>query len=208
MSYKLKHKRIPLNSGGGLHYVLPLLAILLVAIVGTYFLVSSQAATKRVDNGKITRRELGFFKAATRIYFQGGESFKKADCQPEEVRVQYYAKKDAEYAEAYKGGAYKRLQIIAQPDWLKTPSKRYCKIYWNTTANVNRPLDSRCITFMHEYGHLLGRDHEEKDTTSVMFAGYANDKISPDKAMRLYETRRTNVNLKSICSLDIYSNKK
>lgn len=44
VSYQPKRKHLPLNSQGLAHYILPLGAILLVGIVGTYLLVASRAA--------------------------------------------------------------------------------------------------------------------------------------------------------------------
>lgn len=207
----LKH-----NQYGFAHIVIILIFVVGVSITGAYLTVSSSAATKKSKKQtKIASKDLKIFKAATRQYFKDGESFKKAPCKPEKVKVVYYqgnklSKNDGNsraYAYAWLFGAYKKVPVNYVPDLHKNGADKYCKVYWNVDSAFTLTKNQQCMTFMHEYGHLLGRDHNN-DITSVMYDGYARDGISPLQAQRKFSARADNVSAKSLCADWVFQNRR
>lgn len=139
---------------------------------------------------KYSNVDENLFKAAAYIYYsRNNELFgDQIDCLPQEVVMDYGTSVDDILAWAYPGGAFK--------DIYPEGSKKYCRISVNTRLKPEIRTNA-CLTFIHEYGHLLGKDHNG-NIRSVMYDGY-------DKYKGLTRTRLFNRNIKltlakSVCN--------
>ena len=71
----------------------------------------------------------------------------------------------------------------------------YCKTWFNTSTK--QPRRQACVTFIHEFGHLMGRVHNT-NMESPMYNGF--DYYPPgNKRWNLYIRWRQNILGKSLC---------
>ena len=196
--YEIVMQKLKINQRGLSHLLLPILVILLVAIAGTFILVKSHAATPRCV-GKVcryTQNQKRQFAAAAWTYWSDPERLRQArqakyaniyditskqvKCKPSKVKIIYYTDlNDQGIAWAGLHGAVK--QRAGQNGFTHTTAtefnqKYYCKIKFNFAyqSQIEQP-GYACAVFIHEYGHLLGREHNN-DPQSPMYTGYVQGK--------------------------------
>lgn len=168
--------------------------IVLSMIVGAFNIGTSEAST----SWKYSYRTESFFRAAIYVYWMNNSNLKEVDCQPNDVKFIYYDfGKDESRTIATAGlyGAYKDFKGKYDNVSKKDNEFYYCTIQ----VNSHRHRESRknaCITMIHEYGHLLGRDHS-KNPYSPMFASYEG--ISVNKQIALQNRNIKHRLAKSIC---------
>lgn len=133
------------------------------------------------------------FKAAAYIYYNNQGVLGRVDCMPKDVVIEYKTGNVDPYnnwlAWANLYGAYEGTY----PEG----SKKYCRVFWNT----NYPPETRpnaCVTFIHEYGHLLGREHNFDNTKSPMYQGF--ELYSGNKAVALWRRWHKNLLARTVCN--------
>jgi hypothetical protein len=220
-----------INQHGHIHFVLLGIAVVML-IVLTGFSINNTpqqanlhhaTAAKVKQQKRIANRDLSYFRVAAEQYFESGDTYGKAQCKPKDVRIKYYRGSQMlkgsleadSLAYAYIGGAFKKIPLATKDKhsrtiYDKTPSKYYCRIYWNIEKAFALTIDQQCHAFMHEYGHLLGRQHND-DITSVMYNGFFVDlllgKSRSAKDSPLFKDNVENVGAKSICPRPVGDNK-
>ncbi len=137
---------------------------------------------------KFYNRDENLFKAAAYIYYNKQGVLGRVDCMPQDVVIDYGTTEKNWIAWAYIYGAYK--------DTFPEGSKKYCRVFWNTNYWAE-PRANACVTFIHEYGHLLGREHNN-NLQSPMFGRY--DLYPDSKFQALQDRRNKNVIAKSVCN--------
>lgn len=134
-----------------------------------------------------SNRTESLFKAAAYVYYNNQGVLGRVNCMPQDVVIDYGTINENWTAWAWPYGAYR--------DEYPDGSNKYCRVFWNTNYwPENRR--AACVTFIHEYGHLLGRDHNN-NIKSPMYDGY--DKYAGDKREALYNRRNKNVLARSVC---------
>lgn len=188
-------KNTKINQTGISHLLIPLFIILAVAVAGTFVMVRSHAATPRCVGKvcKYTAKQKRQFASAAWKYWSDPERVKQGrearssnidditsngvTCKPSKVKIIYYSDlNDPAIARAAYHGAVKQSSGVN--GYTKTSAKAfnkddYCKIYFNFAyqSQITYP-GYACAVFIHEYGHLLGRPHNN-NPESPMYNGYA-----------------------------------
>lgn len=181
---------------------MPLLVVVLTAVTGVYMLVGSQAATKHKPR-YWTRAERAHFASATLDYWSNPKRQEQAanakahiydidqvPCKPSMVRISYYndPKDDAiAYVNSSvipgkgKVPAAVRIHTPANASSaVKAAIKQhntsfYCKMHFNLAFQYQIMSPGyACVIFMHEYGHMLGREHNT-NIFSPMYTGYVKN---------------------------------
>lgn len=188
-------QKLKINQRGISHLLLPLLVVLVVAIGGTYIIVQSRAATPRCV-GKVcryTNKQKQQFASAAWKYWSDPERVQQArnaknskiydisseqvKCKPSKVKIVYYSDlNDFAIARAGLHAAVKQkagINGFTKSDAKSFNQQYYCKIYFNFAYQSQIAYPGyACTVFIHEYGHLLGREHNN-NPNSPMYNGYA-----------------------------------
>lgn len=162
---------------------------------------------------KYTPRTEALFRDAAEKYYSSqlgiGSSnsvLNGVPCQPKDVQISYGYYGSAEIAHvislylAYGYEEWYGMQGMGY-DWSKYGgtlgafTRGNCRVFFNTLYRETRK--NACVTFIHEYGHLLGRQHNY-NINSPMYVGYA---WLPDyrKAEKLFERNRKNIISRTVC---------
>lgn len=145
----------------------------------------STLATPR--NWEYSNRTESFMKAAATSYYSGtGELYNNdVTCLPNQVRIEYVYEDNNWGAWApYDGGLSSARN-----------NANYCSFKFNRKYRAPRRI--ACLNFIHEYGHLIGKRHNN-NIQSPMYNGYASEK-DPDKFWELYYRWRKNIMAKTVC---------
>lgn len=161
-----------------------------------------------------SNRSEELFKAAATDYYgsqnrQGSSEsvLSGVPCQPKDVKIKYIKSKESELAHvralflAYGGDRWYSEWADQWPDWVKEKGvdffrDGYCTVYFNQSSHRETRANA-CITFIHEYGHLLGREHND-NINSPMYTHYAEVK-DPLKGYNLFVRYRKHFLGKTIC---------
>lgn len=148
--------------------------------------LAAASAASYKPTGKVPGKNLSNIKRLAYVYWKtnsySADRYRRADCKVTNVKLRYYSdKKDGAYARAYLGAAYKNNPVYNE----KTPKEDYCIIHWNKRLSRELNMMDRCTTFVHEYGHLLGYDHNA-DPRNVMYSGYHNKGQSYELSTELW----------------------
>lgn len=168
--------------------------IVLSMILGAFNIGTSEASA----SWKYSYRTESFFRAAIYVYWMNNGNLKEADCQPNDVKFIYYdfGKDDSNtIAAAGLFGAYKDFKGKYGDVSKKDYDLNYCTIQVNTRLR-RESRKNACITMIHEYGHLLGRDHS-RNPYSPMFTPYEG--ISVEKQIALQNRNIKHRLATSIC---------
>lgn len=122
----------------------------------------------------------------------------RVDCDPFDVKLVFYNDDDGALARAYLYSASKGRLMYYYGMKLKDVKRNHCRMFINTySGNHKLSRLEMCVIFIHEYGHMLGFDHN-KNIKSVMYDGYVY--AGPNDSYRQYAAQHRNVLANSICS--------
>jgi hypothetical protein len=109
-------------------------------------------------------------------------------CHPKDVKIIYIKDDPAVLA---------RVKEIDYADNMYLHNTGFCTIYINGRFS----MDGRaaCVMFIHEYGHLLGREHTN-DVGSPMFTQFESQNINDTQKHKRWARNQLNRIKKSICS--------
>lgn len=161
-----------------------------VMLVGaSLFLQHAHAREK--NNWRYSRSRENIFKVAAYVYYNNRAELNQPGltCKPQNVKIVYGEYGWGELAHAYWNAGYKDSY---DNDAL------YCTVFINTQTGKEIPANA-CLTFIHEYGHLIGKDHNS-NIKSVMYDGY--DKYSGVVRKRLFDRNNKLVLGRSLCNVD------
>lgn len=216
-------KLLPLSTKGHIHLLLPLLVVVVIAVGGAFYLVSSQAAPKASGpNQKFKGWEVRIFKLAAANYWNNpqridqGRNAKayiydinspEVTCKPGHVKLRYYNNPN-DNTIAYVGGWSNyypaAVKIKAPKDWSRADKKAlrdyqkkyYCKMYFNLALKYQITSPGyACVVFIHEYGHMLGREHNHV-VDSPMYNGYVQGKGGSPET---FDINKLQVMKRSLC---------
>lgn len=145
--------------------------------------------------GVFSERKKAIYKEATANYWEGrGDLTSSVPCQPKDVRIDHF-----NFTGDYVDAAAYAMLFAAYPSGpngdISISGNDYCKVNFN--RRIKESSRSACITFMHEYGHLLGRNHTNT-ISDVMYSGYA--RYSGTRASQLYWRHMKILLSKTTCS--------
>lgn len=187
------------NQKGFSHIFLPLLVVLVVAVGGTYMLVSSHAATpgKPLKPHRFTPAQRQKFALAAANYWDNPQRIDQGrdakariydvnspevSCKPGNVKIIYYkSSTDGRDAYTHIHGALRKYTKLNSSSAVKAAAAdfnntKYCRVWFNL-ASPNMAYGSfACVVFIHEYGHMLGRPHNS-NIQSPMYNGYITGKV-------------------------------
>lgn len=146
---------------------IPLLITALILPLVTHF---SAGKTDSAASSAFKGKKLHIYRQAARQYWQKRVTIPESTCPPERVTIWHTRYEPAIVgATAYVGAAWPALTPTPMGVF-NYPSSDFC----TTRVNRNNLEDSRsaCITFIHEYGHILGFQHNNFDINDVMYQGY------------------------------------
>lgn len=142
-----------------------------------YFVQSANAATR----GSLSAKKVSIYKDAAVEYWGSRGKLDGVPCQPKDVRVRHI-----NFPENNKYFVAMALMEAAYPDGISgdviIPKDMYCTVSYNKKAREDSR--SACITFIHEYGHLLGLDHVKNNPKNVMYDGFTY--FEGEKSSRLF----------------------
>lgn len=152
-----------------------------IALVATSFSVVS---SRERNSWTYSKRSESLFKAAAYVYYNNQDVFndKGITCMPQDVKIRYSDTHTGSYAHTFKWSAYKS----------RSDDAAYCSMTFD--ARTSRSL--ACVAFIHEYGHMIGRDHN-KDIQSPMYDGYAD--YVGDKSTMLFNRWKMKILSRSVC---------
>ncbi len=152
-------------------------------IIGVFNIRTSEARER--NSWRFSERTESLFRAAAYVYYnkQGVFDDNGVTCKPQDVRIRYSDNHSGAWAHTMKWSAYES----------KIDPQFYCLV----TFDARNTRSNACVTFIHEYGHMIGRDHN-KDIKSPMYDGYAD--YTGEKNRVLYNRRNMNVLSRSVCS--------
>lgn len=197
--------------------------MVVIAVGGAFYLVSSQAAPKASGpNQKFKGWEVRIFKLAAANYWNNPKRIDQGNnarahvydinspevtCKPGHVKLRYiddpnnpalafvgHWAKDWPASQKFKiPKEWTRSQKQAAREWHRN---YYCKIYFNLAYKHQFPnVSYACVTFIHEYGHMLGREHNnviDSPMSSLHTKSYGNGRES-------FDMRGLNVLKRSLC---------
>ena len=189
--------------------------ISLLLIIALVYSLAPHQATAKNDWTYGSKSESHFKRSATNYYLNekkpnSTESvLSGVQCQPNNVEVNYGDYGKDEYAHVvlpYLAFSYIEVSSILvtkyalSPDLIKAAyDQGYCRIFYNQEYRETRA--SACATFIHEYGHLLGKQHNN-NISSPMYTGYT--KYQGTKAQKLLDRNRKRIFGKSKCDNSTY----
>ena len=146
--------------------------------------VSSFAASR---NWEYSKRTESFMKAAAYSYYSGKGELDNSNitCMPNEVRIEYVY-----YDENWGARAPYDAGLASAKN-----QSYYCSFQINRKYKATRGI--ACLNFIHEYGHLIGKRHND-NIQSPMYNSYASEK-DPDKFKELYNRWRKIIMAKTVC---------
>lgn len=212
------------ESGLG-HLFAPLLGLVLVVVIGASLNVVTSAQAKNEKKTKVhhySKSEKRAFAIAASAYWGNPQREDQADhakkkilrledkettCQPRDVKYEYYndPKEKAEawavYYSAIKQRVSKKSSQAEKSDARYYNKKVYCRIHFNDafSADLARHPGYACAVFIHEYGHMLGRDHNT-NPHSPMYNGYVKGYGGSPES---YDTNTLDTISKSLCYLSL-----
>lgn len=160
--------------------------ITLLLIVTTIFVVPfipSETSAKMYS----TRSER-LFRESAKQYWEAHDWDSSVYCSPYETEIIY---------EPFDSGRslIARVEEIGDGNRLFKGSPYYCKTWFNTRTKQTRR--QACVTFVHEFGHLMGRVHNT-NIESPMYNGY--DYLpAGDRRWQLYVRWRKNILGNTLC---------
>lgn len=193
------------------------ISLAIISLIGCCLfsgIVNAQGGTGPSSNWTYGPASEAHFKKSTQKYYSkekkdgGSQSVLfGVPCQPDELKVNYgdYGKKEIahvialymayDYDNWYSDYAYK-YSWSQYGGTASAHDKGYCRVFFNRVYRETRA--NACVTFIHEYGHLLGREHNT-NIDSPMYTGYAKKKINSKKRSELFERNRKKVIGRSNC---------
>ena len=137
-------------------------------------------------NAMYSTRSERLFREAAKQYWEAHDWDSSKYCSPYEVEI-IYGPFDPFYVA--------RVAQIGDGDRDLKGGPYYCKTWFNTTYKETRR--NACVTFIHEFGHLMGREHNT-NIYSPMYNGYAY--YQGDKRTRLGQRWKKNAAGKTLCN--------
>jgi hypothetical protein len=149
------------------------------------------------DSWRYTKTQEHLWKVAAQDYWGKREGSLLHDapsavqyCHPKDVEI-LYIKGDPIYVA--------RVQEIGYADNIYVHKTGFCRVYINTRY-VEGGVTA-CITFIHEYGHLIYRVHTTTDINSPMYIGFEEHRPGSAEAKhRRWVRNKKNLLAKSICN--------
>lgn len=126
------------------------------------------------------------FKEAARQYWLKRDWDSEIYCSPYETDI-IYGFYDPEYIA--------RVNEIGDGNRLYRGESYYCKTWFNKSYKESRR--NACVTFIHEFGHLMGREHNT-NLNSPMYNGYAY--YRGNYARKLFVRWHKNVVGRTLCN--------
>lgn len=172
-----------------------IIVILILGIIGlaVYPAINSGTANakQRVwSNGyhEFSPKSEKLFKLASYYFYKARGELSEVPCQPQDVHIVYGDYGTEEYAHVkHIGDAW---------PYDDNRNNGYCNVYFN--VRYIRPRADNCVIFMHEYGHLLGKRHND-NIQSPMYNGYVYENNWRYGDV-LYNSNRRNIFSKSVCN--------
>lgn len=199
------------DQSGISHILVPFTVILVVAIGGTFLLVSSHAnsnaGTARHKPHHYSPVEKARFALAAADYWSHpiavdsprnnkyAYDIREVSCKPGSVKIKYVnINRDNRIAFT---SDYAALKLPASSKNARQfNSKAYCKITFNLAHQNEIPTAGLgCMVFIHEYGHMLGHEHNA-NVESPMYNGYDVGKGGSAESFR---TNQLAVLQKTLC---------
>lgn len=148
-------------------------------------------AYARLPNGDsqkqmYSNRTERLFREAAKQYWEAHDWNSTYYCSPYETEI-IYGEFDPDYIA--------RVVVIGAGNRLLKGESYYCKTFFNTI--YKEPRRSACVTFIHEFGHLMERVHNWNNE-SPMYNHYAY--YQGDKRSRLFTRWKKNAVGKTLCN--------